>query len=383
MKKLCILLFLPLLGLYTFAQNNAVIDKEKLYDFYQTQRYAEAAQYLKTIYGEDATDFKGVTQMGYCFLMAGNYAEAEKYYVKAYKQQPQNLPILFSLASINSRRGNNDKAKTYYKEIIKIDSNNFNVYKQLANLYPIPTDSLRLLYLQKANKLNPLEGDIAYDLAESYQRLKNNSLAYKTLDVAINADSGNLILQRAKLPVANALKKYDEVIKSGEKLLKDGADGNVLKDVAMAYYYTKRYQKTIDLLKLLESLGMQNESTLYYTTLSYRQLKDYKTAGIYAKKTIDEGISPNTSNYYDLLGLIYNENNQLNLATAAYKKGLQFKANPSIYYHLGILYDFKYKDKKNALIYYGQYLKNKPDAERDAEEIKYTKARIGQLNQGD
>ena len=383
MKKPSLLLLLIFPILSAFAQTNAIIDKEKLYDFYQTQRYAEAAQYLKATYGENVMDIKAVTQLGYCSLMAGNYVEAEKYYSKAYLQQPQNLPILFSLASINSRRGNNDKAKLYYKEIVKIDSNNFNVYKQLANLYPIPTDSLRLLYLQKANKLNPLEGDVAYDLAESYQKLKNNDLAYKTLSIAIAADSGNLLLQRAKLPIANALKKYDEVIKTGENLLKDGADGNVLKDVAMAYYYTKKYQKTITLLKMLESLTMQNEATLYYTTLSYRQLKDYKNAGIYAKKTIEEGISTNTSNYYDLLGLIYDENNQLSLAAAAYKKGLQYKTNPSIYYHLGILYDIKYKHKKNALSYYSLYLKNKPDTFRDAEEIKYTKARIEQLNQTD
>ncbi|WP_316803992.1 tetratricopeptide repeat protein [Pedobacter nototheniae] len=383
MKTPFLLLSFWFLVLSALGQTSTNVDKEKLYDFYQTQRYAEAAQYLKAIYGEEVTDFKAITQLGYCFIMAGNYVEAEKYYSKAYQQQPQNLPILFSMASINSRRGNNDKAKTYYKEIVKIDSNNFNVYKQLANLYPVATDSLRLLYLQKANKLNPVEGDVAYDLADSYQKLKNNLMAYNTLNTAIAADSGNLILQRAKLPVANALKKYDEVIKTGEKLLKDGADGNVLKDVAMAYYYTKKYEKTISMLKLLETFSMQNEATLYYTTLSYRKLKDYKNAGTYAKKTIEEGISTNTSNYYDLLGLIYDENNQLNLATAAYKKGLQYKVNPSIYYHLGLLYDLKYKNKKNALSYYNLYLKNKPDVERDAEEIKYTRGRIDQLNQTD
>ncbi|MBT2564858.1 tetratricopeptide repeat protein, partial [Pedobacter sp. ISL-64] len=167
MKKLLTLLALVGLSLAGYAQNTSAVDKEKLFDFYQTQRYADAAQYLKGIYGEEVNDFKTLSQIGYCFLMASNNVEAEKFYVKAYTLQPQNLPILFSLGSINNKRGNTEKAKLYYGEIVKIDSNNFNVYKLLANLYSSPKDdSLKLIYLLKANLINPLEGDVATDLAE-------------------------------------------------------------------------------------------------------------------------------------------------------------------------------------------------------------------------
>ncbi len=376
-----ILLFLVFISVRGRAQSNPAPDKEKLFELYQNQRYAEAARYLKEIYGNDINDVKALTQIGYCFLMAGNTVDAEKHYARAYELDTKNLSVLFSLASINNRRGNDVKAKTYYTEIVKIDSNNFNVYKQLANLYPQPTDSLKIVYLKKANSLYPTEADVAYDLADAYQKTKKPELAYKTLDIAILADTDNLVLQKAKLPIANSLKKYAEVIKTGEKMLKakNGADGNVLKDVAMAYYYTKQYQKAIELLQMLEKVSMQNEATLYFTTLSYRQLKDYKNARIYARKTIEEGISANTSNYYDLLGLIYEESDGLSLALSAYKKGLEYKSTPSLYYHLGTLYDTKYKNSKTALSYYKLYLKSKPDPVKDEEEIKFTKARIDQI----
>ena len=381
MKNLLILLVLFGLGLAGYAQNSSVVDKEKLFDFYQTQRYADAAQYLKGIYGEEVNDFKTLSQIGYCFLMAGNNVEAEKFYNKAYTLQPQNLPILFSLGSINTKRGNTEKAKLYYGEIAKIDSNNFNVYKLLANLYSSPKDdSLKLIYLLKANLINPIEGDVATDLAEVHAAYQQYEKAYDVLNIAIKGDSDNLVLQRAKLPIANQLKKYSEVIASGEKLLKDGADAGVIKDVAKAYYYTRKYQKAIDLFKQLEVAAMQNEATLYYTSLSYRTLKNYPQAAVYTRKTIDEAISPNTSSYYSLLGLVYEESNQLALASAAYKKGLQFKETATLYYRLAIFYDTRLKQEKNALKYYNLYLKSKPSLTDDKEEIKFSKNRIAQLN---
>ncbi|KRT15741.1 hypothetical protein ASU31_12195 [Pedobacter ginsenosidimutans] len=381
MKNLLPILALLVLSLASYAQNVNTVDKEKLFDFYQTQRYGDAAQYLKSIYGEEVNDFKTLSQIGYCFLMAGNNVEAEKFYTKAYSLQPQNLPILFSLGSINTKRGNTEKAKLYYSEIVKIDSNNFNVYKLLANLYSSPKDdSLKLIYLSKANLINPIEGDVAADLAEVHAAYQRYEKAYDVLNIAIKGDSDNLVLQRAKLPIANQLKKYSEVIASGEKLLKDAADAGVIKDVAKAYYYTKKYQKAIDLFKQLEVAAMENEATLYYTSLSYRALKNYPQAAIYTRKTIDEAISPNTSSYYSLLGLVYEENNQLALASAAYKKGLQFKATATLYYRLAVFYDTRLKQEKNALKYYNLYLKSKPSLTDDKEEIKFSKDRIAQLN---
>lgn len=381
MKNLLVLLALLGLNLTLYAQNGNALDKEKLFDFYQSQRYADAAQYLKSIYGEEVNDFKTLSQIGYCFLMAGNNVEAEKFYSKAYALQPLNLPILFSLGSINSKRGNTEKAKRYYGEVVKIDSNNFNVYKLLANMYSSPKeDSVKIIYLLKANKINPLEGDVAVDLAEVHSDYQQYEKAYDVLDIAIKGDSDNLVLQRAKLPIANQLKKYAEVIASGEKLLKDGADAGVIKDVAKAYYYTKKYQRAIDLFKMLEAAAMENEATLYYTSLSYRALKNYAQAAVYTKKTIDEAISPNTSSYYSLLGLVYEENNQLSLANAAYKKGLQFKVVPTLYYRMAVFYDTRMKQPGNALKYYMLYLKSKPSLLNDKEEIKFTKDRIAQLN---
>lgn len=112
MKNFYTLLTLLVLSQWCYAQNATVVDKDKLFDLYQSQRYADAAIYLKSILGDDNQDLKTLTQIGYCFLIAGNNVEAEKYYSKAYAIQPQNLPILFSLGNISTKRGNMIRQKS-------------------------------------------------------------------------------------------------------------------------------------------------------------------------------------------------------------------------------------------------------------------------------
>lgn len=375
MLKQLILIVLLSLPIIVKAQN---IDKEKLLDFYQTQRYAEAAQYLQSIYPTDTDDIKALSQIAYCYMMAGKLPDAEKNYLKINALQPNTLSVLFSLANINARRGNTATAQFYLLDIIKLDTTNFNAFKQLANY----TDSIKLKvkYLEKANRINATDADVAFDLALQYKYLKVFEPAYKVLQVAILADTNNLILQQAQLPIANELKKYKEVILVGEKLLKNGADANVVRDVGKAYFSLKNYQKCIELYKRLENMALQNESILYYMSISYRELKNYEMATSYAKKTIEEGISPNVPLYYSLLGGIYEERNQNTNATAAYKKGLTFGDYNSIYYRLALLYDLKFKQTKTALTYYNRYLKSKP-SESEKSQIDYTKTRIAEITQ--
>lgn len=372
MKYLYISLLFILYSGICLAQNP--LDKEKLLELYQTQRYAEAASYLNTVYTSETNDIKALMQIAYCNMMAGKLVDAEKNYQKINELQPSQIPVLFNLANINSKRGNKRSSSNYLQQIIALDSNNFNAFKRLADY----TDSiaLKIQYLQKANKLNTTEAEVAYDLAFVYRTQKNYQAAYDVLKIAIAADTNNMILQQALLPIANQLNKYNEVVISGEKLLKDGANANVVKDLAKAYFFLKHYKKAISFFQMLEKMAMQNESSLYYTSLCYRELKNYEMAVKYAKRTITEGISPNTTAYYSLLAGIYEENNLLTQAVIAYKKGLTYGSNKNIYYRLGLLYDLKLKQPKAALAYYNLFLKSKELTQEDKPQIDYVKGKL-------
>lgn len=372
--KTGICLCIILLGFNSITAQSAKIDTEKLLEYYETQRYADAAQYLQNIYPGETQDIKALSQIAYCNMMAGKLPEAEKNYLKINTLQPNSLPTLFSLAGINSRRGNVANAKAYLQQIIQLDSLNFSAYKQLAAYADQPES--RLDYLKKANAINATDPDVAYDLSLTYSGLKQYQPAYDVLKTAIAADAENFTLQQALLPVANQLTKYSEVIETGEKLLKNHADVNVMNDMGQAYFYVKDYQKCIMMYRTLEDMGVQNEGTFYYMALSYRELKDYNKAEIYAQKTIDEAISKHTTLYYAALAGIYEAKNQYNDAVTAYKRGLTFGTSNIIYYRLGLLYDLNLKQPKNAAMYYQLYLKNKPDQEKEKEQIAYAQGRI-------
>ena len=371
-KSIITLLFLSFgISQIIFAQT---IDKEQLLEFYQNQQYKEAAAYLKNAYPNAITDPKVLAKISYCYMMAGNLVEAEKTYLQLNTIQPNQIPVLFSLTNINAKRGNTKNAISYLQHIVALDSNNFNALKQLANL----TDSLskKIVFLKKANKVNAYEADIAYDLALAHTKREEHQQAYNVLNVAISADTSNLILQEALLPVANQLGKHKEVVTIGEMLLNNSKDATVMRNVAKAYFFLKNYQKAINLYKQLEGMDMQNEGSLYYTSLCYLALKNYGMASTYAKRTISEGISPNTAAYYNLLAGVYKDQKQYSMAANAYQKGLTYGVQKNIYYRLGLLYDIKLKQQKIALKYYRLYLKSKDLTAADQPQIDYVKSKV-------
>ncbi|HEY0176598.1 MAG TPA: tetratricopeptide repeat protein [Pedobacter sp.] len=377
MKRLLFFFFALNSNFAAFAQSIPSADREKLLEFYQTQRYEEASAYLRTIYSADTNDPKELAQLAYTHMMAGDLALAEKDYLRLYQQQPGSLPVLFNLAGISRRRGDDIKAKTYYQEIVKTDSMNFNVYKQLAAMASNPVDPEKLFYLKKANNINKLNPDVAFDLANSLNLSKKNDSAYLVLQPALIADSANIMLLKAKLPVCIALKKLDEAIRTGNKLLEYGDSSSyVLNNMGKAYFSTKQYEKSLRLFKVIEDMGQQNESTLYYTALCYRELKNYPQAAIYMKLSIKEGISPYVSNYYRILGEIYENNMQVQNANQSYQKSLEFENNGEVYYNLGLLNEFKLNRPQIAVKYYKRFLNSKPDPDKYKEVMVYVKDRL-------
>lgn len=381
MKKLFTALFFSLISLFAFTQTKQSLDKGKLFDLYQDQRYSEAASYLVNVYGKDVNDFKVITQIGYCYLMGGNTTEAEKFYSKANLMQPQNLPVLFNLASISTRRGDVERAKTYYKEIVKLDSTNFNAYKQLAGLYPEDFNVQKWKYLKQANKLNPIDADVVFQISEMYIKMNLLSMADSVLKPAIEADSNNIRLLKIKLPLLLANNKLDGAILTGEKLFALGDSTNfVLNNLGKVYYKKKDFQKGLDCFKkIMLSAPYGNESLFYNMALCYRGLKDYLSATDYLKKAINAGISKNILLYYTKMGESFEQAGKFEAAASTYKKGAFYDNDGSLLYILAQIYDKKLNQKTNAIITYGQVLKSLPETEGNKPVRVYIAKRMEEL----
>jgi tetratricopeptide (TPR) repeat protein len=363
-----------------YAQQTRKTDDALLLEYYQNNRYADAFNYLKTVYTEPVTDAKELSRLAYTASMGGKLAEAEGFYQRMYDRDTTDKASLQNMANINLRRGNVFKAESFLKKYILIDSTNFDVYKDLANFSIKRVDfTSQLKYLQKANKLDSTEFDVASDLSDLYVKLQQFAQAEKVLSVAIAADPENIILLESLLRLASAQKKWPLAVKTGEQLIKAGDESAfVTTKLGVAYYHTKNYRCGIEILVAMPEIS-QTEVTAYFTAACYKQLKDQKNAISFFEKAIKLSISPSTNTYYSEMADSYETIRQLSKAQASYQKALLYDEKPLTFYFLANLYDVKLNDQKSALKYFKKYLAAKPDENEEKEYIAYTKSRLEQL----
>jgi tetratricopeptide (TPR) repeat protein len=363
--------------LTTLAQQK--VNDALLLDMYQNQKFAEAAIYLKSTYPEPVTDMKVLSRIAYTYQMAGKLPDAEAYYIRMLTQDSTSVPVLFNLANINVKRENNVKAIAYYQKIIGIESANFMAYKQLGKLYFETNDKAsQLKYLQKANKLNPVDDEVAAILSSNLIDLKQYKPAQKILTKALAADTDNLMLLRSLMKLMFTQDKFAETVKLGEQIINLGdISYGVIGKVGEAYFKLKNYQCCIETFALLPGI-FQNESSYYFTAESYKALKNYPLSIAFFEQTLLQSISPNVALYYSEMADTFDEMNKPKNAALTYQKSLFFKEKDIVFYTLANLYDTKLKDKKNALKYYKKYLDSKPPEKQKAY-IVYVQSRIMEL----
>jgi tetratricopeptide (TPR) repeat protein len=380
MKSTFLLLVIIFSNISSFAQQSVKPDDALLLDYYQSQRFAEAADYLKKTHPEPVREVKALSSLAYASAMAGRLPEAEEYYQRLYAKDTTNTAILFNLGSINARRGDNLKALSFYKKILLRDSTNFNVYKQMATLSRSSGNfGGAIMYFQKANKLNPVEPDVAYDLGTFYINLKLYKKADTTITTALQADTANLLLLYAKAEIDYRLDKFAETVTVCNKLMQAGDQNSmIINMLGTSYYKLKKYNDCISAFKLLEESKTSSETSYYYTAMSYKALGKQAEAVSYFDKAIKEAISANANSYYSEMADSFDKMHQLKNAANAYQKSLLYGVMPLTYYALANLYDTEMKNKNLALKYYKKYLKSQPP-ENQKPYTAYAERRVREL----
>lgn len=380
MKNIVFALLLLCLFKPVFAQQSAAANDAVLLDYYQNQRFAEAAELLKKTYPEPVSDIKVLGKLAYTSQMAGKLPDAEGYYQRIYAIDSTSNAVLYSLGSINLRRGNNVKAEMFYKILAQKDSTNFYVFKQLSKICQDRLDrDGAIMYLQKANKLNAYDADVASDLSDIYVNLKQNDLAQIVLNGAISQDPENIVLLQSLLRLSYAEKKYEVVKNTCLKLIDAGADnGLVLTKLESAYYNLKQYECSIDAFKRIPEIS-QSETSYYIGALAYKELKDQPQAIENLGKAIEAGISPNISDYYTEIADSYDVRKKYKAAIHSYEKALQFNERPIIYYLMATMYDGSLKNKKQAVKYYKKFMSTRPTGKQQ-KYVAYAQARATELS---
>jgi tetratricopeptide (TPR) repeat protein len=366
------------------AQQAQKVDDALLLDYYQTQRFMEAADYLKKNFPEPITDTKVLSSLAYSSQMSSKLVEAEGYYQRVYDLDTTNKSALLSMANINLKRGNHPKAEVYYKRILLTDTTNFVVYKQLAYLSVDKFDTVSAVgYLKKANTINPYDTETAGELSDFYTQKKEFDDAFKVLNKAAENDPDDITLLLSMARLTYTEKKWLQTVTVCNKLLQisttsgEAPNGEVLNKLGIAYFNLKNYACGAETFASMPGM-QQNEYTYYYAALCYKGLKDDAQAISFLNKAIVQGISQNIATYY---GEIADSDERLlkhKKAILAYTKGLQFSEDATIYYLLANVYDIDLKDKSNAVKYYTKFLALNKDVKKQSY-IDYAKSRVEAL----
>ncbi|MFC3197401.1 tetratricopeptide repeat protein [Parapedobacter deserti] len=356
-------------------------DDARLVEFYQTQQYREAAEYLNMFYPETTADPTVLSRLAYCYRMAGDYNLAEQYYLRLHAQDSLHIPTLLNLGAISVQRGLYVQATSYYERVIAIDTAHLAAYKALSGLMIRKADfETAYRYFASANKLQPSNSDIAYDFAKLCMDFDQYVKADSVLQAALQTDPRHGMLLLGKIQVAEKLEVYPEMVSYGRRLLEQGDESPVvLSLLARGYFHTNNFagaKETYDrMLALYERMG---ELDYYYLAMSYKAMKHYKEALSCMDKVLELAVSTNTAFYYGRKADLHDLANQPSSAVASYVRSLQFEVVPLHYYSLGVVYDRKLSDKNNALRYYRLYLKQNP-SEKESRYITYVQQRIKEL----
>jgi tetratricopeptide (TPR) repeat protein len=368
MKRVSILGLLVVTVLQAGAQSSSRTEDSVLINLYQTQRFAEAADLLKKDHPEPVTDVKTLSGLAYASQMAGRLPDAERYYQRIYQQDTTNKAVLFSLGAIEARRGDNVKALLYYQKIVKTDSNNFNVYKQMASLAQNMGDVVSTKnYLQKANYINPVEADAAFDLASIYIQTLAYSKADSIIEPALKADTGNMLLWFGKTHVDYHFKKYYEAVSDCNKLISNGNQTSmVVNMLGISYFELKQFKDCINTFARTEETQTATETMFYYMAMSYKAIGEQEKAIEYLKKTIGQAVSPNANAYYSEIGDSFETLKRYNEAIKYFEKSMFFGVIPLTYYELANIYDKKLKNRAKARFWFKKYIHSAPPPSQSA-----------------
>src|SRR3569833_749118 len=147
-------------------------------------------------------------------------------------------------------------------KFLQNDSTNFIVNKDLAEISVNEGDPKTITkYLEKANKLQPTDADVASQLSSYYIEVKRFMDAETVLDIAIDADQENIYLLQSFVKLKYTENKFKDVIDYGEKLFQLGDNSTFIRNkVGQAYYYTGKFDCGIETLMAIQP-GLQNEGS--------------------------------------------------------------------------------------------------------------------------
>ncbi len=398
------------------ANENVLISRHKIYS--KTGKEKEAIEQLKLAieYYPDNYNLLGLLAEYYADI--GDYELADKYYNILLNADPGNNKTQLSYAEFLRENKQLDKAFKYYKDAINNENILLDIKISLLVSF-IKNDTVFEYFNEYIGKLvDELKGRYEKDIkvrtlcADFYIKNDELELAEIELNTVLEIDKNNYLIWEQLLYIANALGKYDDIIKNcneaieifreepvfylfgGIALIQTDRDNDAVKMLENGTKYAKNKSQQMQFYNFLgeayrnlndfkksdsnfeKALEIEPDNLLVRNNYSYYlalREENLKKAEELSRLTIE--LEPKNYTYLDTYGWILYKKGEINRAKKYIEKAIKHggEKNSEILDHYGdILFDLS--DSKEAIFYWNQAIKYSNNNDNIIEKIKKAEA---------
>ncbi|MFK7774684.1 MAG: tetratricopeptide repeat protein [Saprospiraceae bacterium] len=378
------LLFAMLLSgcVFVNGQMTNTIDIKEQYtlgmDALSNYQYQKALDHFYECHRVETQNKQYLQKLAFCYMKLGDFNEAKFSYNSLLKKDSTDVNAWSNLGSIYEKELNYSKASDCYQELLAIDSTNSFYFRQNAFMSLRLKEPIRAIaYFSQAHELNEKDLVVINELSSLLLQLRQAPAAEAIINKGLKLAPDNLKLLYTKSNILHFKKEYENVVStiSHAMSLRDTSQ-YYQKMIGAAYLHLEQFDSCIFHLNEIVRKEENSELTHYQLALAYKGIGDLDQSEIEYQAAIEKGISENVGVYFKNLALVFDEQNKLKEAIAAWKKAIEYSPEEEVYlYFLARDCDNYYRDKKIARRYYRQYYDTKHKEYRE-----YVRLRIQYLN---
>lgn len=263
---------------------------------YKMKDYKNAIPILEKAVEQDNNSVKSLAQLALCYQNTDNIPKAETIYAKLFELAPNMNEFRLDYANMLSAQQKDDEAIKQYNEYIKSYPKDPEGYINLGALYKrLDNVDLATDNFEKAYNLDSTDIDTIKDLAFCYHKKNELAKAVNFYNIALEKDSDNYSLNYNKAIALHAMEKYDDAIKTYEKVLTLKNDDEVIKsnlNAALVEYGYKLIDENKNndaqqYFKKAITINDKEPSAYFGLALISQSNHDFQSAMKYYQKAVD------------------------------------------------------------------------------------------------
>lgn len=331
-------------------------------------------QLLKPLYAErslensislDSTNSKYLAEYADLQTELGNPFKAVAFYQRAVVRSPEDFSLQYKLGKALMNIENYQKAYDVFMMIRYKDSTNVVYNKQLglAALRIGKTDQAIDMF-ESVLEANPNDFNSYMNLILLYLKNENAVQIVRTSDRALYFIPDNsAILLRGANSLYN-LAEYEEAKPIYERYLaRNDSVLDVLKNYGITLYFCKEPEKSITLLEKYFYQDPDEPNVNFYLGLAYKNIGNLSRSAEFLEMAVACAQPVYLAEMCHHLGKVYGLNREFELSIKALQKAFYFNNKKvEILCEIAKTYEEFNPDKKLALNYYNQYLKEAGDS---------------------